>query len=345
MKMKNYILAIISIFIFGIFISTSMLTPAFAGYSGVEDQVIRAVRRVEPSVVNIKTVWTSYSGRPREGAGSGVIISSSGWIITNAHVIRNARKIYVTLNDGRVFSATSWRADPREDIAVVKIPPGKLPAAPIANPLALKKGQVAIVIGNPWKFRSTVTVGCVSFVGRSVSAGTSSFSVHYKDLVQTDAAINPGNSGGALVNSKGKVIGINTLVYTGTGRGKNVAQGLGFAIPIDRAMKVARRLIGIKEGPKVRPWLGVYVRNVKPKMRLGVNRGVIIVRFPPASPARKAGLRPGDIVISMNQVPINTIRDMQKIVLRLNPGDKIMIGVIRGRKRIRVRVTLEGMRQ
>ena len=334
-------------FVFFLYLSLILLSisapSVHAGYPGSEDAVVKAVERVEPAVVNIKTVWVSNQGTAREGTGSGVIISGSGWIITNAHVIRNAKKIYVTLNDGRVFSATNWRANPREDIAVVKIAPEKLPVAPLANSLNLKKGQIAIAIGNPWKFRSTVTVGCVSGFGRNVSAGNSGYEVRYKDLIQTDAAINPGNSGGALVNSRGEVIGINTLVFTGA-QG-SFAQGLSFAIPIDHTMEIAREMMQNKEGPKVKPWLGVHVRNVSPEMKLGVKSGVIVVRFPPESPARDSGLRPGDIVLGINQVPITSVRDMQNVINRLNPGDVIIINVLRGRQRYNIKVKLEGMRQ
>lgn len=334
-------------FFFFLYLSLIILSTAApsvqAGYPGSEEAIMQAVERVEPAVVNIKTVWVSSRGTAREGTGSGVIISGAGWIITNAHVIRNAKKIYVTLNDGRVFSASDWRANPREDIAVVRIAPEKLPVAPLANSLNLKKGQIAIAIGNPWKFRSTVTVGCVSGFGRNVSVGDSGFEVRYKDLIQTDAAINPGNSGGALVNSRGEVIGINTLVFTGS-QG-SFAQGLSFAIPIDHTMEIAREMMQNKEGPQVKPWLGVHVRNVSPEMKLGINTGVIVVRFPPDSPARESGLRPGDIVLGINQVPIGSVKDMQNVINRLNPGDVITINVLRGRTRYHIKVKMEGMRQ
>lgn len=332
------------VFLFLSLIILASASPSlYAGYPGSEETIIQAVERVEPAVVNIKTVGVSSQGTTKEGTGSGVLVSASGWIVTNAHVIRNARKIYVTLNDGRVFSATDWRANPREDIAVVKISPERLPVAPIANSLNLKKGQIAIAIGNPWKFRSTVTVGCVSGFGRNVSVGDSGFEVRYKDLIQTDAAINPGNSGGALVNSRGEVIGINTLVFTGS-QG-SFAQGLSFAIPIDHTMEIAREMMQNKEGPQVKPWLGVHVRNVSPEMKLGINTGVIIVRFPPESPARESGLRPGDIVLGINQLPIGSVKDMQNVINRLNPGDTIIITVLRGRTKYNIKVKLEGMRQ
>ena len=343
MHLKRSPLIVAIILLFPILMAMSSHHFAYAGYPGSEEAIVKAVEKVEPAVVNLKTIWVSYQGKTREGTGSGVIVSSDGWIITNAHVIRNARKIYVTLNDGRIFSATDWKAQPREDIAVVKIPPGNLPVARVANDPTLKKGQIAIAIGNPWKFKSTVTVGCISGFGRTVSLGTSGFAVRYKDLIQTDAAINPGNSGGALVNSKGEVIGINTLVFTG--KPGNFAQGLSFAIPINHVMKIAREIMQSREKTTTKPWLGVHVRNVTPDMKLGIKTGVIIVRFPPDSPAREAGLKPGDIVIGVNQVPISKIVDMQKVINRLRPGDVVLITLLRGRKKLNVRITLEGMRQ
>lgn len=317
-------------------------TESFAGYPGAEQIVISAVEKVEPAVVNVKSFWTS-GGRTKEGYGSGVIISKQGWVITNAHVIKNAKKIYITLNDGRVFSALSWRADSNEDIAVIKIPPKNLPVASIGDSGKLKKGQIAIAIGNPWKFKSTVTVGCVSGIGRNIEAGSRKSSIKFKNLVQTDAAINPGNSGGALVNSSGQVIGINTLVYTGL-RG-DYAQGLSFAIPINHAMNVARRLIGSKSASRMKPWLGVQVSNVKPGMKLKVKSGVVVLGFPPKSPARDAGLRPGDVIVSINQVPVLNTRDMMSVFSRLKIDDIVVIGILRGNRRMSKKVKLEGMRE
>lgn len=317
-------------------------SSALGGYTGVEKSVIDAVEKVEPSVVNIKTVWSAY-GQRKEGTGSGVIISKDGWVITNAHVIRNAQKIYVTLNDGRVLPAVGWKADTSEDIAVVKISAPNLPVATIGNSQGLKKGQVAIAIGNPWKFNSTVTVGCISAVGRNLSAGTSEYLIQYRDLIQTDAAINPGNSGGALANSSGQVIGINTLVYTG--KDGEYAYGLSFAIPINNAMKVAQRLISSKVATQMKPWLGVQIRDIDPSMGLPVKNGVYIVGFPPNSPARSAGLRPGDIIQSINGVPINNKADLQKVVFKYNPGDIIQIVVLRNGRQLMATVKLEGMRQ
>ncbi len=323
-----------------IYIFFLLFVPVY-GYTNVEEKVIRAVERVESSVVNVKVIRVSpYSGAVGRGLGSGVIISSDGWIITNAHVIQNARKIFITLPDKNktTHTAVEWRADPSQDIAVIKIRARNLPTAPIGNSNNLKKGQIAIAIGNPWKFSSTVTVGCISATGRNIQMS----SIVLRDMIQTDAAINPGNSGGALVDSDGYVIGINTIVYTGTYT--KYAQGLGFAIPINQAMAVARRLIRMKEKSKVKAWLGVAVQTVSPNMGFRV-RGAIITGFPPYSPARKAGLRVGDIIISVNDKPIHSAKDLGKAIQRQKPGDKIYIIVIRGNKKLKGFVKLEGMRQ
>lgn len=305
-----------------------------------EKALINAVDRVEPSVVNVKAIWTSQ-GVVREGMGSGVIISNQGWIITNSHVIRNANKIFVTLSDGRVLEAGSWRADPVEDIAVIKVSADNLRAASIGNSTNLRKGQIVIAIGNPWRFNSTVTMGCISGTGRSI-AGTGS-SARYSDLIQTDTAINPGNSGGALANTSGEVIGINTLVYTGSSG--HTAQGMSFSIPINQAMETARRLISVREGVQLKAWLGVQVVNVTPQMNLPVNQGVVVVRFPPNSPAEEAGLRPGDVILRINQVPINNVNEMQRVIHNFKPGDRVTLEVLRGGKRYQAQVKLEGMRQ
>lgn len=338
---KYFILKLSTLFLlFGIIFASCNISPSAVQAADLEEAVIRAVQKVEPSVVNVKTIWVTSYGKISEGMGSGVIVSSQGWVLTNAHVVRNARKVFITLNDGRVLQAISWRADPAEDIAVVQVPPEKLPVADIGNSSNLKKGQFVIAIGNPWKFTSTVTLGCISGTGRNISGG---YSGSYHDLIQTDAAINPGNSGGALADSSGKLIGINTLVYTGQ-QGK-YAQNLSFAIPINHAMAVARQLIHIKRETSIKPWLGVHVVNIKKGMGLPVKSGVIIVRFPPNSPAQRAGLKPGDIILKINRVPVESILDMQKVIFNLSPGDTIVLEVLRDNKRYQARVTLEGMRQ
>lgn len=312
-----------------------------AGYVGMEEQVVKAVDIVEPSVVNVKTIWVSrYTGATQKGLGSGVIISPDGWIITNAHVTRNATKIFVTFYDGKTtLKALEWRADPSQDIAVIRVPSKNLPAAPIGSSKNLKKGQVAIAIGNPWRFASTVTIGCISATGRHLETSK----IVLKDMIQTDAAINPGSSGGALVDSSGKVIGINTIVYTGSG--DDYVQGLSFAIPIDHAISVARKLIKERGSGELKPWMGVTIQDVRPGMGFSVDRGAIITGFPPHSPARQSGFKVGDIIVSVNQVPIENTGDLKKVLSRYSPGDTINVILVRGEKKYRGKVKLEGMRQ
>ncbi|MFP4496884.1 MAG: S1C family serine protease [Vulcanimicrobiota bacterium] len=325
------------IFLVG-FILVFVLTPGYCSYPLSEQHIVSAVEKVEPSVVFIKTIWIDRYGRTQVGMGSGVIITDSGWIITNAHVTRNARKIFVTLNDGRTVQAAEWKAQPEEDIAVVKVSAQNLPVAPMGNSSGLKKGQVAIAIGNPWRFESTVTVGCISATGRQLEAG----SLVLKDMIQTDTAINPGNSGGALVNSRGQVIGINTLVYTGSG--SKFAQGLSFAIPINQAVKIANSLIQKRESVQ-QPWLGVSVINVTPQMNLGINYGALITGFPPYSPANKIGVQIGDVIVALDSYKVNNSSDLRNILFRYKPGDAVTITVVRGNKKLRGKVILEGMRQ
>jgi serine protease DegS len=320
-----------------ILVSSSACYPS---YPGTENEVVSAVARVEPSVVNIKTIQRAQSsGRTGEGTGSGIIISREGWIITNAHVTRNARKIFVSLNDGRTLEVQEWRANSTEDIAVLKVQPANLPVAPIGNSDLLKKGQLAVAIGNPWKLASTVTVGCISATGRHFQLGN----LRLSNLIQTDAAINPGNSGGALINSKGEVIGINTLVHIGDG--SRYVQGLGFAIPINHALSVAKNLINLKEQGSVKAWMGITIQNVTPDMGLSARSGAVIIGFPPNSPTQAAGLQVGDVIISINNLPINNTDDLHNVLFRCQPGDEITVAIRRGGNTYRSKVRLEGMRQ
>jgi serine protease Do len=312
----------------------------FSSYPGTENEVVQAVIRVEPSVVNIKTLRPSRTaGRVSEGTGSGIIIATNGWIVTNAHVTRNAEKIFVSLNDGRTLQVQEWRANANEDIAVLKIQADNLPVAPIGDSDSLRKGQLAVAIGNPWKFASSVTVGCISAMGRNFQLG----SISLKNMIQTDAAINPGNSGGALINSRGEVIGINTLVYSSsTG---NHVQGLGFAIPINHAMNVARNLINTNREGSTKPWMGMMVQNVTSEMGLPVKSGALITGFPPDSPTESAGLMVGDIIVSVNEIQITSTETLQAILFRHQPGQEITMIIRRGEKLYRCRIRLEGMRQ
>ncbi len=299
-----------------------------------EQKMIRAINRVSPSVVKIETV----TGKGDSGLGSGIILKDNGYILTNLHVLRNASRIVVTLYNKKKFNAVLVGQSPQNDLAVLKINSSGLTVPNWGDSRKLKIGQVAIAIGNPYKFEGSVSRGIISALDRRIPAS----GIIYKDLIQTDAAINPGNSGGALINSDGRVIGINTLVYTGQ-RGHS-AQGLGFAIPIHRALDVARVLMAreVKYSPK--PWIGINGRTITREMAemnmFPVNMGVMITEIQPVSPAERAGLRRADIVIRVDNQLVRNVEDFQKILSEKKPGDNMEILLWREEKRMTVDVKI-----
>lgn len=275
--------------------------------------------------------------QPREqreqSLGSGVIISSDGYILTNNHVVESASSVRVSLADKRELKAKVIGTDPRTDIAVIKVDGNNLPVLPIADSSKVKTGQFVLAVGNPFGLGQTVTMGIVSAVGR----GNLSI-VDYEDFIQTDAPINPGNSGGALVDIHGALIGINTAILSRSGGN----QGIGFAVPINMARDVMDRLI--KDGKVVRGWLGVVIQPVTPAiaraMGLEKARGALIGDVTPGSPAEKAGLRRGDIVLSINGEAINETRELSLKVAMLAPGTTARLRVHRDRGEVDVPVTL-----
>jgi serine protease Do len=329
-----------------------------------ESGLTPVVERVVPAVVNIsseKIVRFADSGptspfffdpffreffgeggprgynQPREqreqSLGSGVIINSAGYILTNNHVVESASSVRVSLADKRELKAKVIGTDPRTDIAVIKVDEKNLPVLPIADSSKVKAGQFVLAVGNPFGLGQTVTMGIVSAVGR----GNLSI-VDYEDFIQTDAPINPGNSGGALVDIHGALIGINTAILSRSGGN----QGIGFAVPINMARDVMDRLI--KDGKVVRGWLGVVIQPVTPAiaraMGLDKPRGALIGDVTPGSPAEKAGLRRGDIVLSINGEAINETRELSLKVAMLAPGTAARLRVHRDRSEIDVPVTL-----
>lgn len=296
---------------------------AYPAWAGDEQQVVAAVRRVKPAVVNLLTYRTTGT----RGIGSGVMFTSDGWIITNAHVVRNANRIEVSTASGRKYNAVDYRISQDQDIAVVRVD-SLLTPPPFGDSDALEAGQTAIAIGNPLRFSFTVTVGVISATGRDLTARN----IHYHDLIQTDAAINPGNSGGALVNSQGEVIGINTLVYTGTGTAEN-AQGLSFAIPIKQAKAIALGLIkgaaGTRPPGKKTPWVGFSAITVTKDMArmyaLPAASGVLVQAVEPGSPAALATLEPGDLIVAFNGVTVRSTEDFKAQLARLQPGTRTSV--------------------
>lgn len=276
-----------------------------------EQNVIRVAREVSPAVVSVVT---------RSGAGSGVIIRDDGVLLTNNHVVGNSATVSVGLADGRRVEGQVLGRDATVDIAVVRIPLSDLPTAPLADSDELVVGQLAIAIGNPLGLERTVTTGVVSATNR-VATGTQLF-----DLVQTDAAINPGNSGGPLLDSRGRVIGINTVVLGGA----NVV-GLGFAVPINLARDVAEQIL--TTGRVVRATIGIYPREIDAEMarqfRLPVSEGVIVTGIAPNSPAAASGLQPADILVSIDGQAITGEGDLRSFLRAHRPGEVVRLTVIR----------------
>ena len=275
--------------------------------------------------------------RVQQGTGSGFIVSSDGLILTNAHVIDGADKVTVTLKDGRTLEGKVMGEDRITDIAVVKIESESLPTLTFADSDTLQIGEWAIAIGNPLGLDNTVTTGIVSATGRN----SSQIGVGDKriDFIQTDAAINPGNSGGPLLNARGEVIGINTAII------KN-AQGLGFAIPINSARDIAEQLIA--NGKVDHSFLGIRMASLTPEIKqqlknkhninLQNETGVLIVEVVPNSPAAKAGLRGGDVIKAIAGQNITAADQIQKVVEKTSPGEKISIELLRDNRTVEVTV-------
>ncbi len=306
--------------------------------------VIDAVKKVAPAVVTIYSVGGGAAGSV-SGTGSGFIFDSNGWILTNRHVVNGAQKLTVQLQDTRSFDATLYGIDTLTDLAIIKINATGLPTAPIGSSADLQAGQVAIAIGNPLgNFENTVTTGVVSGLGRQIRAGdaTSTSSEQLNNLIQTDAAINPGNSGGPLINSAGEVIGVNTAVNAN-------AQGIGFSIPIDVAKPILQQAL---KGEKLsRSYIGVRYSPVTQQLAkdqgLSVANGALIgsgtAGTPPVladSPAAKAGLQVGDVIVAVDGTPIDAQHDLSMLILPHKPGDTVTLKVLRGSSTREVKLTL-----
>lgn len=356
---------VIFIFIVGVCLTAhlSYAEPLDEALS-LQDAFVKVSKEVGPAVVSISTehierYQTRYypfgsfeddffndffndffvAGPDREfkrmGLGSGVIIDKEGHILTNEHVIHDADKIKVTLPDGREFEGQVTGSDIYSDLAVVKIEPrGELPFARLGDSDRVQIGHWAIAIGNPFAFavknpEPTVTVGVISALNRSLPR-TDKRAREYSDLIQTDASINPGNSGGPLVNIYGEVIGINVAIFTLSGG----SEGIGFAIPVNTAKKITSDLM---QGKKVLyGWIGVIIQDVDSDLAdyfgLDERKGILISRILEGSPAEKAGLKPGDIIISFDNSDLRNTQDLIRMVLRKDIGDKALLGIIRNKK-------------
>lgn len=280
----------------------------------------------------------SMPSQPRESlaSGSGVIISENGYIVTNNHVVEDASKINVTLNDNRTFEATLVGTDPSTDLAVIKIEENSLNHLPFANSDEVKVGSWVLAVGNPFNLASTVTAGIVSAKARNINILRDNYAI--ESFIQTDAAINRGNSGGALVNLNGDLIGINTAIATPTG----TYTGYAFAVPANIVKKVTEDLI--EYGTVQRGFLGVMIRNVNPEIQadkdLGTNTGVLVDSLTANSAAGEAGIKSGDVIIAVNGEEVKTSPELQEKVGRRRPGESLTITVLRNEKQMDFEVTL-----
>lgn len=312
-----------------------------------ETMLRTASQRISPAVVNVDTtgevrVWGGW--REVGGRGSGVIISADGYVVTNNHVVRIqrqvARDIFVTLQDGRRFRATVLGTDAQNDIALLKINGKNLPVAQLGDSDKLQVGDWVVAVGNPFGLGTTVTAGIVSALNRSLEgAGAPS------GFIQTDAAINQGNSGGALADSRGRLIGINTAIFSPVGA--NV--GIGFAIPINRVKQVIKEIL--EHGSVGQAWLGISYADISdPQIRRFLQERLPDVRFPANgmfidgvianSPARSAGIQPGDVILQLNGRPLRSIEEMQNFMLRAKPGQQITLRIWRDGQTRDITVTL-----
>lgn len=316
---------------------------------------------VKPSVVNISSTKTikspgfqnpffndpffrrffgdefKFFERPREfrqsGLGSGVIVDKDGYILTNYHVIKGSDEITIKLSDKREFKGKMIGSDPKTDIAVIKIQAEKLPSIKWGDSDKLKVGEMVLAIGNPFGLNQTVTSGIISATGRA-NVGIAD----YEDFIQTDAAINPGNSGGALVNIRGELVGINTAIFSTSGG----YMGIGFAIPSNMVKVVMDNLI--KKGKVVRGWLGVSIQPITPELakQFGIqeNKGVLIGDVLEDSPAEKAGLKRGDVIIEIDGKEFSDPSALRNAVASIPPGKEINIKILRDAKQMNLKATI-----
>lgn len=318
--------------------------PANPTMVSIEDATIKVVDRVGPAVAMITTteerlVYDFFGFQPSrqeiQGLGSGVLFRRSGnttYVLTNAHVIGKANRISVMLSDGRKFPAKVVGSDVMTDLAVLSINGSDLPLAQLGQSSNLRVGQTAIAIGNPLgqQFQNTVTTGVISALGRTIQEDPQSGVVLY-NMIQTDASINPGNSGGPLLDSQGRVIGINTAII-------QQAQGIGFSIPVDTARDIASQLIA--NGRVKRPYLGITYIPLSPdvaaqlsqqyNLRLAVDRGLFIYRVVNGSPASAGGMRPGDVIVRVNGQDVVTGEELGRILGRTAIGRRLEFTVNRG---------------
>jgi len=319
----------------------SVIGPTDAAlFDAYSRAVMSAVEKVGPSVVNVEVHQSAGRARPgqpgeRGGGGSGFVFTPDGLILTNSHVVHDATRIEVTLSDGRKAPAHTVGDDPATDLAVIGVDLGGLHTVQLGDSQQLRSGQMAIAIGNPYGFQSTVTAGVISALGRSLRSYSGRL---IEDVIQTDAALNPGNSGGPLVNSHGEVIGVNTATIL-------PAQGICFAIGINTAKFVASRLL--RDGRIRRSWIGVSAQTVPIHRRvirfynLPQESGVVVLGVEDKSPAKKAGLREGDVIIALSAVPVAGVDDLHRLLTDAQVGVQCELGIIRHTDRLNLEIAPE----
>lgn len=310
----------------------------------IETAITQSVQKVGPAVV---TVVGTIPGQltifgptgDQTVSGTGFFITDQGYILTNNHVVEGTNEVNIVLSDGREEKAEIVGTDIYSDIAVLKTT-GKVPAvATLGNSDVLKPGESVIAIGSPLgDFKNTVTVGVVSGTGRSIDTGQG---YQVENLIQTDAAINHGNSGGPLVNLVGQVIGVNTLIVRSTNSG-DVAEGLGFAIPVNTAQAVAQQII--QKGYFARPFLGISIQPINPEIAARYNLpaewGVYVTDVVNGSPASQAGLQQGDIITKIGDVALDETHSYVNTLFMFKPGDQTTLELVRGNQKLQVQVTL-----
>jgi Do/DeqQ family serine protease len=320
---------------------------------GVQDFTKAAESSVH-AVVHVKTTFSNrvaynpfsfdpfdFWGRPRspqqaEATGSGVIITDDGYIITNNHVVENAEKVEVTLNDNRTYKARVVGTDPSTDLALLKVDEKNMPYIVYGNSDDLKVGEWVLAVGNPFNLTSTVTAGIVSAKARNIGILPDQFKI--ESFIQTDAAVNPGNSGGALVNTRGELVGINSAIASNTGS----YTGYSFAIPVNLAKKVVDDLVEF--GSVQRAFIGVSIRDIDSKLAdergLRETQGVYVAGLTPGGAAEEAGLREGDIITRVGDITVNNTPQLQEQIGRFRPGDRVNLSILREGKEQQLAVTL-----
>jgi serine protease Do len=318
--------------------------------------IVTAAERVAPAVVSVNVVrrqrqatgdlWGFFFGQPLgerlvQGLGSGFIVSPDGVVITNQHVVEGAEQVVVTGRDGTDYPARVLGEDPLTDIAVLQMEGEDLPTAPIGSSRTLVIGEWVVAIGNPFGYllgnsEPTVTAGVVSAVGRNLIPSGNQSGI-YVGMIQTDAAINPGNSGGPLVNSLGEVVGVNSSILSSTGG----SEGLGFAIPIERALRVADELR--RHGKVRRAWVGVEVVGTEGMREWKERGGLGVTAVAPGSPAARAGLARGDVLVRARGQALRTFLDWEAVKLEVGPGDTLTVDVARNGRRRAVRLQVEDL--